>query len=152
MQRAQYADVMTYLPGDILTKVDRASMANSLEMRAPFLDPEFFCWSFAGPLSAKIDRNGGKAILKKAMAPYLPHDLLYRHKQGFTVPLTRWFRKELKQDILALGESPRLRDSGIVDTKALAHMAKEHVDASRDHSKALWLAWVFDAFLGHRPA
>ncbi|MBN9590194.1 MAG: asparagine synthase (glutamine-hydrolyzing) [Alphaproteobacteria bacterium 64-11] len=153
LQRAQYADVMTYLPGDILVKVDRASMANSLELRAPMLDQDFFAWAFAQTPQAKIAGVEGKAILKQAMEPYLPRDLLYRPKQGFTVPLAHWFRHALRDDILALAESPWLRESGMVETGRVAAMARAHVRGAQDHSKALWLVWSFDAFLRyHAPA
>jgi asparagine synthase (glutamine-hydrolysing) len=153
LQRAQYADVMTYLPGDILTKVDRASMANSLELRSPLLDPDFFAWSFALPPAEKLSRQaGGKAILKRAMEPYLPHDLLYRPKQGFTVPLAKWLRGPLRDDMFGLANSPRLRDSGVIEMKTVQRMAEAHAAGLQDHSKALWLVWVFDAFLGHSPA
>lgn len=150
LQRAQYADVMTYLPGDILTKVDRASMANSLELRAPMLDPEFFAWSFARPPGEKLTRvGGGKSILKAAMAGRLPADLLYRPKQGFTVPLARWFRGPLSRQVLELADSSALADSGVVDCETVRSMARAHVSGAVDHSKALWLVWVFDAFLAH---
>jgi asparagine synthase (glutamine-hydrolysing) len=153
LQRAQYADLMTYLPGDILTKVDRASMANSLELRSPMLDPDFYAWAFSLPASDKIaPKRGGKAILKAAMEPYLPNDLLYRPKQGFTVPLARWLRGPLREQMFQLAESARLRDSGVVNLKTLASMAEAHADGRRDHSKALWLIWVFDAFLGRRQS
>jgi asparagine synthase (glutamine-hydrolysing) len=152
LQRAQYADIMTYLPGDILVKVDRASMANSLELRAPFLDPAFFSWCFALPPSEKLDRRGGKSRLKRAMEPFLSHDLLYREKQGFTVPLARWFREELRAQVQALGQSEALRDSGVINMETVARMAKAHAAGVRDHSKALWLVWVFDAFLANRQA
>ena len=148
LQRAQYADFMSWLPGDILTKVDRASMANSLELRSPMLDPEFVALSFFLPPSVKLSRvDGGKAILKQAMEPYLPRDLLYRRKQGFTAPLARWLRGPLRSEVLELGRSPRLRESGMIDTGVVARMAAEHVGGFRDHSKGLWLTWVFDAFL-----
>ena len=98
LQRAQYADIMTYLPGDILTKVDRASMANSLELRAPFLDQELAQWAFALPDSVKLQRGvGGKAVLKQAMEAFLPRDLLYRPKKGFTIPVAEWFRGALER-------------------------------------------------------
>jgi asparagine synthase (glutamine-hydrolysing) len=148
LQRAQYADLMTYLPGDILTKVDRASMANSLELRSPMLDPEFVAMSFFLPPAVKLSRmNGGKMILKRAMKPYLPHDLLYRRKQGFTVPLARWLRGPLRSELLQLERSPRLRGCGMIDTATIARMAAEHLGGFQDHSKGLWLAWVFDAFM-----
>jgi asparagine synthase (glutamine-hydrolysing) len=151
LQRAQYADVMTYLPGDILTKVDRASMANSLEVRSPMLDPEFLAMSFGLPAGLKLSAaGGGKAILKRAMEPHLPHDLLYRAKQGFSVPLARWFRGPLRERLLGLGDSPHLRDWGGLDTAAVKRMAAAHVAGRQDHSKALWLVWVFESFLAHR--
>jgi asparagine synthase (glutamine-hydrolysing) len=147
LQRAQYADLMTYLPGDILVKVDRASMANSLEMRSPMLDIDFFAWAFNLNPAVKRSRGIGKSILKRAMEPYLSRDLLYRPKQGFTVPLARWFRHALREEILALPHSPWLRDSGIVNTEAVAAMVHAHMRGARDHSKALWLVWSLDAFL-----
>jgi asparagine synthase (glutamine-hydrolysing) len=147
VQRAQYADVMTYLPGDILTKVDRASMANSLELRSPMLDPEFFAWSFNLPTRAKLTGGGGgKRILKRALESRLPKDLLYRRKQGFTVPLARWFRGPLRGQVLALARSPCLVDDGMVDPGAVRHLATDHVAGLQDNSRALWLLWVFNAF------
>ena len=128
LQRAQYADIMTYLPGDILTKVDRASMANSLELRAPFLDQELAQWAFALPDSVKLQRGvGGKAVLKQAMEAFLPHDLLYRPKKGFTMPVAEWFRGPLSSEIRALANNARLAGSGYFDTKAIAAMADDHI-------------------------
>ncbi|MDB5445441.1 MAG: asparagine synthase [Phenylobacterium sp.] len=153
LQRAQYADVMTYLPGDILTKVDRASMANSLELRSPMLDPDFFAWSFSLPAQAKLSRKrGGKALLKQALEPRLPNSLLYRPKQGFTVPLARWFRGPLREEVLALADSSALATDGALDADTVRRMAKAHVSGLQDNSKALWLVWVFNAFLAHRTA
>jgi asparagine synthase (glutamine-hydrolysing) len=153
LQRAQYADVQTYLPGDILTKVDRASMANSLELRSPMLDPEFFAWSFGLPAGRKIVGAGnGKAILKAAMESRLPRDLLYRPKQGFAVPLARWFRGPLREQVQALADSSALVDSGFVDRETVRRLAQGHQGGAQDNSKALWLVWVFDAFLAHSSA
>ena len=150
LQRAQYADIMTYLPGDILTKVDRASMANSLELRAPFLDQELAQWAFALPDGLKLERGrGGKAILKRAMEDYLPHDLLYRPKKGFTIPVAEWFRGPLSDDVRALATNARLIGSGFIQPKAVAAMAEDHIAGRRDFSKPLWLLWVFGSFLEH---
>jgi len=150
LQRAQYADVQTYLPGDILTKVDRASMANSLELRSPMLDPEFFAWSFSLPPRRKIAGTGnGKAILKAAMESRLPHDLLYRPKQGFTVPLARWFRGALSEQVQGLADSSPLVHSGLIERETVRRLARGHQGGTQDNSKALWLVWVFDAFLAH---
>ncbi len=150
LQRAQYADVMTYLPGDILTKVDRASMANSLEIRSPMLDTEFFAWSFNLPAHAKLSgAAGGKAILKRALRSRLPRDLLYRPKQGFTVPLARWLGGPLREQTLGLADSPALEADGAVDIGSLRALAFSHVRGLQDNSKALWLVWTFNAFLSH---
>jgi asparagine synthase (glutamine-hydrolysing) len=153
LQRAQYADMMTYLPGDILTKIDRASMANSLELRSPMLDAEFSTASFFLPPALKIAKGvGGKAILKRAMEPYLPSDLLHRPKQGFTVPLTSWFRGPLRDDILGLDKSAALGSCGMIDLGVVRDLAARHVQGLQDNSKALWLVWIFNVFLEHRPA
>jgi len=150
LQRAQYADIMTYLPGDILTKVDRASMANSLELRAPFLDQELAQWAFALPDDVKLARGkGGKAVLKQAMEPYLPSDLLYRPKKGFTIPVAEWFRGPLSGDIRALATNARLSASGYFNTKAIGAMTEDHIAGRRDFSKPLWLLWSFGSFLEH---
>jgi asparagine synthase (glutamine-hydrolysing) len=152
LQRAQHADITTYLPGDILTKVDRASMANSLELRSPMLDTDFSAWCFGLPMGEKLSRAcGGKAILKRAMEPHLPADLLYRRKQGFTVPLERWFRGPLRHDIAELPDSSALRESGAIDGRTVRRLAQQHQQGAEDNSKALWLVWVFNAFLAHRP-
>jgi asparagine synthase (glutamine-hydrolysing) len=92
-------------------------------------------------------KGGGKAILKEAMEDYLPADLLYRPKQGFTVPLARWLRGPLRDQLQALAQSAHLRDSGMIDMVAVDAMAKAHIGGLRDYSKPLWLVWVFEAFL-----
>lgn len=153
LQRAQYTDIMTYLPGDILTKVDRASMANSLELRAPFLDQELATWAFGLPDELKWKKSaGGKAILKKAMEDFLPRDILYRPKQGFTVPVANWFRGPLRENVLRLSQSGPLRDCGYFEPAGIERMAKDHVAGRRDFSKPLWLLWVFESFLAHDRA
>lgn len=150
LQRAQYADAVTYLPGDILVKTDRASMANSLELRSPMLDPEFFALAFNLPPALKLSRSrGGKALLKEALEPLLPRDLLYRSKAGFTPPVTAWFRGPLRQPLLELASGSTLRETGIVDTTVVRRMAEAHAGGFADHSKPLWLVWVFAAFLEH---
>src|SRR5690606_2792565 len=97
MKIAQYLDMKTYLVGDILTKVDRASMAHSLEVRVPFLDHKFVEWAFTAESEANLHRGTGKYGLKKALEPHLPQDVLYRQKMGFAVPLAEWFRGPLRQ-------------------------------------------------------
>ena len=86
------------------------------------------------------------------MEPYLPHELLYRPKRGFDVPTARWLRGPLRDKLLELAASTHLRDSGMIDMQAVDAMAKAHIGGLRDHSKALWLVWVFDAFLRRNAA
>jgi asparagine synthase (glutamine-hydrolysing) len=108
---AAWADVHTYLPDDLLVKVDIASMANSLEARSPFLDHVLMSWAATIPEEQRFTGTEPKALLKKAMEPYLPHDLMYRPKMGFGVPIDLWLRGELKEfayDTL-LGSSARER-------------------------------------------
>ena len=99
LSRAQYADMKTYLPGDILTKVDRTSMAVSLEVRAPIIDHEFMEWAAGIPAAMRLKGGEGKYIFKKALEPYLPHDVMYRDKMGFAVPISEWFRGPLRQRV-----------------------------------------------------
>jgi asparagine synthase (glutamine-hydrolysing) len=116
------------------------------------LDVDFASWSFALPPRQKLNGSGGgKAILKRAMERYLPRDLLYRPKQGFTIPLAEWFRGPLRGQVLGLADSPALKESGVLDPRRVRRLASGHMGGLEDHSKALWLVWVLDAFLGRRP-
>jgi len=143
----QYLDIKTYLVGDINTKVDRASMAHSLEVRAPLMDYELIDWLATLPSSYKIRGQEGKYIFKKAMEPYLPNDVLYRPKMGFSVPLARWFRGPLKQRVrdAVLGE--RLASTGWFNPSYLQHLVDAHQSGASDYSAPLWTLVMFEAFL-----
>ncbi len=143
----QYLDLKTYLVGDINTKVDRASMAHSLEVREPLMDHKLVEWLATLPSGLKIRGQEGKYLFKKAMEPKLPNDVLYRPKMGFAVPLARWFRGPLKQRVrdAVLGE--RLADTGWFDRAYLQHLVQAHQDGSRDYSAPLWTLLMFEAFL-----
>ena len=143
----QYLDLKTYLVGDINTKVDRASMAHSLEVREPLMDHELVDWLASLPSSHKIQGQEGKHIFKKAMEPYLPQDVLYRPKMGFSVPLARWFRGPLKQRVrdAVLGE--RLAATGWFNTGYLKHLVDAHQSGASDYSAPLWTLMMFEAFL-----
>ncbi|MFO1190478.1 MAG: XrtA/PEP-CTERM system amidotransferase [Alphaproteobacteria bacterium] len=145
--RIQYADIHTYLPGDILTKVDRASMANSLEVRVPMLDSQFVEWAAGLPLSARLNGREGKYLLKKSMEPFLPHDVLYRDKMGFAVPIGAWFRGPLRDRVRAAVTGPTLADVGIFDMEFLTTMVDQHQSGAREHSPALWALLMFESFL-----
>ncbi len=147
LRLVQYLDFKTYLPGDILTKVDRASMANSLEVRVPFLDYEFVEKIAALPTEFKLRGGESKYGLKKALEPYLPQDVLYRRKMGFSVPLKSWLRGALAQYASNAINGERLRDCGIFEPQRLATLIDEHRMHRRNHSAILWSLLMFDGFL-----
>ena len=143
----QYLDTKTYLVGDINTKVDRASMAHSLEVREPLMDHELVEWLATLPSSVKIRGQEGKYVFKKSMEPHLPRDVLYRPKMGFSVPLAQWFRGPLRQRVRdsVLGE--RLKTTGWFNTNYLTHLVEAHQSGARDYSAPLWTLLMFEAFL-----
>jgi len=143
----QYLDLKTYLVGDINTKVDRASMAHSLEVREPLMDHELVEWLATLPSHHKICGQEGKYLLKKAMDPYLPQDVLYRPKMGFAVPLARWFRGPLKQRVRDAVLGQRLQATGWFNTAYLQHLVETHQSGARDYSAPLWTLLMFEAFL-----
>ena len=143
----QYLDMKTYLPGDILTKVDRASMAHALEVRVPILDHPLVEWISGLPPDLKLRGREGKYIFKKALAPYLPDDILYRRKQGFAVPLDRWFRGPLKQQLREAVLGPVMADTGLFDMAFLKQLVEQHISGRRDNSAALWSLLMFEAFV-----
>ena len=147
LQLVQYLDFKTYLPGDILTKVDRASMAHSLEVRVPILEHHFVEWAATVPTSAKLDGSEGKACFKRALEPYLPHDIMYRQKMGFSVPITSWFRNELREKLRETVLGDRLRSSAIFDAAYIERLLNEHQSGARNHSPLLWALAMFDGFL-----
>ncbi|MFZ5609477.1 MAG: XrtA/PEP-CTERM system amidotransferase [Pseudomonadota bacterium] len=143
----QYADIKTNLPGGILVKVDRASMAHGLEVRAPLLDHAFVEWAASIPAALRLNGGEGKLLFKQAMQRFLPDDVLYRRKMGFAVPISAWFRGPLRGRIAQALQSPQLRDTGYFDGVALAAMLKEHVEGRRDHGRTLWSLLMFEASL-----
>ena len=143
----QYLDIKTYLAGDILTKVDRASMAHSLEVRVPFLDHPFVEWALGLPERERLSNGVGKRVLKEAMASRLPSDLLLRRKQGFSVPMATWLRGPLRERVRRMLDAPRLRDSGLIDPGRVAGLVREHDRGARDNAASLWSLLVFDGFL-----
>jgi asparagine synthase (glutamine-hydrolysing) len=143
----QYLDLKTYLVGDINTKVDRTSMAHSLEVREPLMDHELVQWLATLPSSYKIQGQEGKAIFKKSMESYLPHEVLYRQKMGFSVPLARWFRGPLRQRVRDAVLGDRLRDTGWFNPVYLNHLVDAHQSGRCDYSAPLWALLMFEAFL-----
>lgn len=140
-------DLETYLPGDILTKVDRTSMAVSLEARVPLLDYDLVDFALQIPGKSRISASESKRLFRRAIKGIVPESVLVRPKRGFEIPLGRWFRGPLRHRVEALRDpSPKLRE--YVDVGAVRRLVFEHVIARRDHSPMLWRLMVLDCWLG----
>ncbi|HJR14623.1 MAG TPA: XrtA/PEP-CTERM system amidotransferase [Rhodanobacteraceae bacterium] len=144
---AQYLDFKTWLPGDILTKVDRASMAHSLEVRVPLLDHRLVEWASRLPPALKLRGATGKYIFKKTLEPDLPHDVLYRPKMGFSVPLSAWLRGPLAQRAREALLAGAVAECGYFEPAVLDRLLRQHASGRRDHAPTLWSLLMLDAFL-----
>jgi len=147
LSRVQYLDMKTYLVGDILTKVDRASMAHALEVRVPLLDHELVEWMSSLPTSVKLKNGEGKYLLKKALEPHLSDNILYRNKMGFSIPLAEWFRGPLRDHVRKAILGPVLEETGIFNTEYLEELVDQHQSGRRDYSASLWTLLMFESFL-----
>jgi asparagine synthase (glutamine-hydrolysing) len=149
LDRLMYLDTKTYLAGDILTKVDRMSMATSLEMRCPILDHVFVEWVAGLPVKYKF-RDGTRKFLFKKLAERLgiPAQLLHRRKQGFALPLVHWMRHELKDGLLQILLEPRTMQRGYFRAESVRALLDEHFRGRRDHADVLWMLLMFE--LWHR--
>ncbi len=142
----QYLDMKTYLVGDILTKVDRASMANSLEVRVPLLDHKLIEWAARLPRELKMKNKEGKYVLKKALAPEVPDDILYRRKMGFAVPIGKWFRTDLRDHVRKRLLHGSLPDTGLFQMEYIGQLISQHQSGVRDFSSILWALLIFESF------
>lgn len=147
LDAAQYADFKHWLPGDILTKMDRTSMAVSLEAREPLLDYRFIEFAATLPASMRIRGGQGKWLMKKALEPYLPRDILYRPKMGFVTPVSAWFRKALADEAAGLARSRVLAASGWFEPAAIARLAEEHRSGRAEHGRTLWQLMMLERSL-----
>jgi len=143
VQRLVATYVTTYLQDDILTKVDRASMANSLEVRAPFLDPTLVELIARMPSNLKLRRFETKVVLRRAVAPLLPKETISRPKKGFGIPVARWLRDDLRESVAESLSPERLRSQGLFDSRGVAKLLAEHDSGARDHRKQLWALFAF---------
>jgi asparagine synthase (glutamine-hydrolysing) len=135
-----YADRILYLPDDILVKVDRMSMKNSLEVRAPYLDPDVLDLSQHIPLSQKIRGKDQKYILKKVALKYLPHDIVFRKKHGFMAPIRKW--------INSIGENNlKTKMPTMADSTAIDDLLKSHFNKGIDNSNKLFALIILKPFL-----
>ncbi len=138
LDRAQYADMKLWLPGDILTKVDRTSMAVGLEAREPLLDHRLLEFAASLPENMRVRGGQGKWLMKRTMERYLPEDILYRPKMGFVTPIAQWFRGPLADTARAIASNTTLARTGWFDSAAIARIADEHIAGRSDHSRLLW--------------
>jgi asparagine synthase (glutamine-hydrolysing) len=136
-------DIDLYLPDDILTKVDRMSMAVSLEVRVPLLDHRVAEFAGTLPPSMRLRGRTGKYLLKKLLERYLPPEMVHRPKQGFGVPLGRWFRQELREELLDTLTPDRVRCVGVFRPSAVEFLVRQHLSRQRDQSTLLWRLFVF---------
>jgi asparagine synthase (glutamine-hydrolysing) len=143
IERMQFLDMNFYMAEDILTKVDRASMAVSLEVRAPFLDPRIAQFAASLPLEYKLKGNKGKYILKKAVEPLLPKNILQRPKKGFGIPIADWLKNRLNPLMHDLLAPDRLKNQGLFDEKFVQKLIQEHQTGAASHHKQLWTLLVF---------
>ena len=150
LKRIQYLDMKTWLSGDILTKADRTSMANSLELRSPLLDSRFVSWAFLLNSQDNIRGSEGKYAFKKMLEPHLDKTILYRNKMGFSMPVATWFRTELKHRIREAVLSTNMQDCGYFNPSYLQKLLDEHQSGQADHADSLWCLLMFATFINRQ--
>lgn len=144
---AQYADLKIWLPGDILTKVDRMSMAVSLEAREPLLDHRLVEFAATLPLKQRVRRGTGKWLMKQAMRRYLPEDILFRRKMGFVTPISAWFRGPLAGEAERLVSSRALAETEWFDRQAIKRIVEAHKSGREEHGRLIWQLMMLDRSL-----
>lgn len=148
LDRAQYADLRFWLPGDILTKVDRTSMAVALEAREPLLDHRLVEFAAGLPVGMRVRGGQGKWLMKRTMRRFLPEKVLYRPKQGFVLPIAQWLRGPLAGAAREIAGAAALARTGWFDSRRLADIADQHISGTADHSRLLWQLIMLDKSLG----
>jgi len=147
VSRLMYRDTSGYLPGDLLVKLDRASMAVSLEARCPLLDHRVVEFAWCLPANVKIRNGSGKWLLRRLLRRYLPEELFDRPKHGFDVPIGIWLRGPLRDWAEELLSPSRLRGQGLLDPARVQAKWHEHLSGQRDRACELWAILMFEAWL-----
>jgi asparagine synthase (glutamine-hydrolysing) len=154
LDRLIYQDLRLRLPELLLMRVDKLTMANSIEARVPFLDHQLVELAMAMPDSAKIEGGVGKVVLKRAVSDLLPADLIWRPKQGFGAPVAQWFRGELGDRLLKQLEGSAIHELGFFDRSRIRVLARQHATGRADRSFQLWnllnLSFWFDHWIAGR--
>jgi asparagine synthase (glutamine-hydrolysing) len=143
----QKLDLLTYLPDDLLLKVDRASMAVSLETRVPFLDHDIVEFVMNLPLEFKLKDDQGKYLLRKILYKYVPKEIMERPKMGFTVPLGEWLKDSLQDWAYNLIDPARLNTEGYFKVDPVMQMWNEHLDGRTNWGHQLWNILIFQSWL-----
>lgn len=147
LSRAQYADLKIWLPGDILTKVDRTSMAVGLEAREPLLDHRLVEFAARLPARMRLRGGSGKWLMKRALRRYLPDEVLHRTKMGFVTPVSAWFRGPLAEAAAGIAHSPALAELGWFRPEAISRLAAAHRSGREEHGRLLWQLLMLDRSL-----
>ncbi len=146
MSLMQWLDLVFWLPSDVLTKVDRASMAVSLEVRCPLLDPNVLAFAWSLPEGMRSDSRGGKRPLRDVLARYVPPELTERPKQGFAIPVGTWLREPLRDWAEALLSEQRLKREGFFAANEVQDIWRQHLHGWRDHNQLLWSFLMFQSW------
>jgi asparagine synthase (glutamine-hydrolysing) len=141
--RALYVDLRSYLVDNCLVKVDRMSMACSLETRVPLLDPTLVELAFRMPSSLKYSGRQTKILLKRVACRHVPEDCVYRPKQGFSIPIKNWLKREFRPLLEELLGTDRIAREGIFEPATIERLKREHLDDRANHSHVLWSLLVF---------
>ena len=147
LDRAQYADLKFWLPGDILTKIDRTSMSVGLEAREPLLDHRLVEFAATLPEKMRVRGSHGKWLMKRTMRRFLPDNILFRPKQGFVTPIAQWLRGPLAEEAKAIASSATLARTGWFSSKEIARISEAHISGRSDHSRLLWQLLMLDRSL-----
>jgi asparagine synthase (glutamine-hydrolysing) len=146
-ERMMFWDALTYLPGDILCKLDRAAMATSLETRAPFLDHRVVELAWRLPLEMKMRDGQGKWALRQVLYRFVPPALIERPKAGFALPVGQWLRGPLRDWAEDLLDEGRLRRAGYLDPHPIRQVWRQHLSGRRDWTARLWTVLMFESWL-----
>ena len=144
LDRNLYVDARSYLVDNCLVKMDRMSMACSLEARVPLLDHDLVELAFRVPPELKVQKRQTKVLLKRAAARHVPHDCVYRPKEGFSIPIKHWLRQELRPLMEDLLSRERLTGEGIFQVSEVERLKQEHLAGRANHSHVLWSMMVFE--------